>query len=221
LTFTAKGGTAVDWVIYGNAQGVGERTKNLLENTGTTINRHGVTFTKNADGTVLVNGTSTSNVCIFNVGDVTLEPDKTYIYTGCPAGGGDKTTYCLYFGGKDAHWADFGEGKTLPSVYQETTLSSRIIIYNGTVCDSLVFKPMLRPVDTTPDFIPYGYQIPLTISQQGQPDKNYDIYIGDSPLTEGETVSKTSTGQGIELFGGENTVSTTLYNKPEMKIKYK
>lgn len=48
-----------------------------------------------------------------------------------------------------------------------------------------------------------------------------DIYIGDSPLTKGETVSKTSTGVDIELFEGENTVSTTLYNKPEMEIKYK
>jgi hypothetical protein len=66
-----------------------------------------------------------------------------------------------------------------------------------------------------------GYYVPLTISQQGQPDKTYDIYIGDTPLTEGETVSKTSTGQDIELFEGENTVSTTLYNKPTMEIKYK
>jgi hypothetical protein len=49
----------------------------------------------------------------------------------------------------------------------------------------------------------------------------YDIYIGDTPLTEGETVSKTSTGVDIELFEGENTVSTTLYNKPTMEIKYK
>jgi hypothetical protein len=47
----------------------------------------------------------------------------------------------------------------------------------------------------------------------------YDIYIGDSPLTEGETVSKTSTGVDIELFEGENVVSTTLYNKPTMEIE--
>lgn len=68
---------------------------------------------------------------------------------------------------------------------------------------------------------PYGYQIPLTVSQQGQTDKSYNIYIGDSPLTEGETVTKTSTGVDIELFEGENTVSTTLYNKPTTEIKYK
>ena len=49
---------------------------------------------------------------------------------------------------------------------------------------------------------------------------DYTFYIGDTPLTEGETVSKTSTGVDIELFEGENVVSTTLYNKPEMKIEY-
>lgn len=50
---------------------------------------------------------------------------------------------------------------------------------------------------------------------------DYTFYIGDSPLTEGETVSKSSTGVDIELFEGENTISTTLYNKPEMEIRYK
>jgi hypothetical protein len=74
---------------------------------------------------------------------------------------------------------------------------------------------------TPTEYIPHGYQIPIAVSQQGQPDKTVDIYIGDSPLTEGETVTKTSTGVDIELFEGENTVSTTLYNKPTMEIKYK
>jgi hypothetical protein len=79
---------------------------------------------------------------------------------------------------------------------------------------------MLVKGSTAPStYIPYGYQIPLTVSQQGQTDKNYDIYIGDTPLTEGETVSKTSTGVDIELFEGENVVSTTLYNKPKMEIE--
>lgn len=62
-----------------------------------------------------------------------------------------------------------------------------------------------------------AYKIPLTISQTGQTDKNYNIYIGNSPLTEGQTVSNT---QEIEVFEGENTIDTTLYNKPVMEIKY-
>ncbi len=32
----------------------------------------------------------------------------------------------------------------------------------------------------------FGYQIPLTVSQTGQTDKNYDIFIGDSPLLSGD-----------------------------------
>ena len=142
---------ASDFTIYGN-DSIG---KNLLKNTGTTIERNGVTFTKNADGTVVVNGTSTSNGCIFFVGNVTLEPDKTYIYNGCPAGGGDQTTYCLYFGGRGADWADFGEGKTLPAVTESTTLSSRIVVYNGITVENLVFKPMIRPANTSSTFEPY------------------------------------------------------------------
>jgi hypothetical protein len=81
---------------------------------------------------------------------------------------------------------------------------------------------MLVKGSTAPTtYIPYGYQIPHTVSQTGQTDKTVDIFIGDSPLTEGETVSKQSTGVDIELFEGENTVSTTLYNKPTMTITYK
>lgn len=75
-------------------------------------------------------------------------------------------------------------------------------------------------VEVGETMITQGYRIPLQI-KQGATTKTADIYIGDSPLTEGETVSKTSTGQDIELFNGENTVSTTLYNKPTMEIKYK
>ena len=54
----------------------------------------------------------------------------------------------------------------------------------------------------------------LTYSQ------NYTFYI-DSPLTAGQSISKTSTGVDIATTEGENTISTTLYNKPEMTIKYK
>ena len=64
-----------------------------------------------------------------------------------------------------------------------------------------------------------GYQIPLLITS-GQQSTPHTIYIGDSPLTEGQSISKTSTGMEIALYQGENTISTTLGNKPEMKIDY-
>ena len=58
-----------------------------------------------------------------------------------------------------------------------------------------------------------------TATLYGVYTSNIPIYIGTDPLTEGETVSKTSTGVDIELFEGENTISTTLYNKPSMEIE--
>ena len=67
--------------------------------------------------------------------------------------------------------------------------------------------------------ITQGYRIPLQI-KQGAATKTVNFYIGSVPLTEGQSISKTSTGTEIALYQGENTISTTLGNKPEMKIGY-
>lgn len=85
---------------------------------------------------------------------------------------------------------------------------------------------MIRETTTSSDFEPYqigvgqsienGYIIPLSVN-----GNTINIPIGNSPLTAGEIVSKTSTGVDIELIDGENTITTPLYNKPEMTIKYK
>ena len=48
---------------------------------------------------------------------------------------------------------------------------------------------------------------------------DYTFYI-DSPLTAGQSISKTSTGVDIATVVGENTISSTLYNKPETSVTY-
>lgn len=218
--------------------GVGERTKNYA-NVETEATVAGVTFTVDPDaGTVTANGTATGRdanfAVLFNspgLPNNSTVPPGNYYFSGCPNGGGNSSYNCYLWdndtGARSKQWdgttdvdTDLGQGNCQVQInghQQNITLRIR----NGYIANNVVFKPMLRAADTTPDFIPFGYEIPLVVSQQGQPDKTYDIYIGDSPLTEGETVSKTSTGVDLELFEGENTVSTTLYNKPEMKIKYK
>ena len=216
LTFTAKGGNAVDWTIYGNSGGVGERTKNLLEITAETQTINGVTYTVNDDGTVTVSGTATadSNILLNNISGL---PQGNYILSG-EKDSSTTTVYPYVRGGGepakgdlDGTGVDFSMGNyTECKLYVARNFSGTVTV-----------KPMIRLANTSPEFIPYGYEIPLTISQTGQTDKHYDIFVGDSPLTEGESVSLTSTGTDIDLFEGENTVSTTLTNKPEMTIKYK
>ena len=88
---------------------------------------------------------------------------------------------------------------------------------NANIVPSDVTNIMLVNGSTAPStYVPYGYEIPLSVN--GTPQT---FYIGNSPLTAGQSISKTSTGVDIATTEGENTISTTLYNKPEMTIKYK
>jgi hypothetical protein len=238
LTFTAKGGNAVDWTISGNSGGVGERTKNSFEiipsdqtitETGTLI------FATNVEnGTITANGTCGSSISTVKQSFmVTPELAGDYYFSGSFNQTSSTSTFDAYMYDLTAHAFIQKWDGTTRSPYIKGTESQEVKlieghsteltfrVYKNTTVDNLVFKPMLRPADTTPEFIPYGYQVPITISQDGESDKSYEIFIGDAPLGEGETVSKTSTGIDIELFEGENTVSTTLTNKPEMTIKYK
>lgn len=114
---------------------------------------------------------------------------------------------------------DRGSGFTF-TLTESTTISLRFFtassLYQQDIDLTIPF--MLRKADTTPEFIPYGYQVPITVSQTGQTTKNHEIFVGQAPLTEGQSVSDT---QPIEVFEGEQTISTALTNKPVMTIKYK
>lgn len=122
--------------------------KNLLppdNNTSTTIN--GVTFTRNSDGSVLVNGTATANTHYITSKNFMLEDGKTYILSGCPNGGStstymlninqyyNKTSHILNNTGYDKEFTYALDSKNSNSIY--------IFIVSGTKCDNLLFKPMV------------------------------------------------------------------------------
>ena len=237
LTFTAKGGTAADWTISGNAQGVGERTENLFDcrknnnnYTDTTVagvrflfGNQSITLSQTANGRYpqqQIKGedgilTLAKNVQYYGKLYIDNAPESANIYMLLQAStdGSSYTTITTIRGAG----VTFTPNDDYTAYRWLFVAEGEGFTYNNTIVKFAIVEG-----STAPDhYIHYGYQIPITISQAGQTDKNYDIYIGDSPLTEGETVSKTSTGVDIELFEGENTVSTTLYNKPDMEIKYK
>ena len=216
LTFTAKGGNAVDWVIYGNDD---NGTENLFDG------NYQATFINMADHKY-------SDLNEGRTAVIQCDPNTQYtisVWSGCNR---------LVVGEFETepqinHTANILAYKTTIPQYTTITTGANVH-YIACYVSNQNNAPTISIVkgSTAPDhYIPYqqgvgeqrvdGYYVPLTISQQGQPDKTYDIYIGDTPLTEGETVSKTSTGQDIELFGGENTISTSLYNKPNTSVTYK
>ena len=122
--------------------------KNLLppdNNTSTTIN--GVTFTRNSDGSVLVNGTATANAQYITSKNFMLEDGKTYILSGCP-NGGSTSTYMLninqYYNNTSHVLNNIGYNQKFTYVLDSKNSNSiYIYIVSGTKCDNLLFKPMV------------------------------------------------------------------------------
>ena len=139
-------------------------TTNLLKPTLGTITKNGVTCTNNGDGTYTVstdkNGsTANSEFFLTNFLD-NIYQGKNFI--GCPSGGSD-STYTLNFGFYDSNktWIDFsgdiGNGSIIKELSKCPYIRPYISIKSGTVCDNLVFKPMLTTNlnATYDDFVPY------------------------------------------------------------------
>ena len=151
--------------ISGHTQATVVRVgKNLLKNNGQNQTINGITFTKNSDGSISVNGTSTGNVFYF-IADIVL-PSGTYILNGCPNGGGN-SAYSLRITEPTVH-ADFGSG-TQFTLSEETTVKVRIVFGGGggVTANNLIFKPMIRLSSVTDaTYAPYNGQT-VTISLNG------------------------------------------------------
>lgn len=134
-------------------------SKNLLPNTASTKTENGVTFTRNDDGSITVNGTAsaTTYCAIYKFSASETESLNGLILTGCPSGGSD-ATYSLcaqeeilpygYLG------VDYGDGVTLGS---SSLVSSVFIrIGSGTTVNNLKFRPQIRRASDPEGYVPYA-----------------------------------------------------------------
>lgn len=141
-----------------------ETTVNLLNPTLQTTTNNGVTCTNNGDGTYTVstdkNGaTANSEFFLTNFLD-NIYQGKNFI--GCPSGGSD-STYTLNLGFYDSNktWIDFsgdiGNGSIIKELSKCPYIRIYISIKSGTICDNLIFKPMITANlnATYDDFVPY------------------------------------------------------------------
>lgn len=121
-----------------------------------TTTRNGVTCTNNGDGTFTLNGTATSNIDF----TILLSQFKagTYKLVGCPQGGSyGETYYMLSYGPSyNPQAKDSGNGGNI-TLSNTTVIRTDISIISGTVCNNLVFKPMLTDdlSATYDDFVPF------------------------------------------------------------------
>jgi hypothetical protein len=116
--------------------------------------RNGLTLTKNPDGSFVLDGTATATT--YQTIQIPLSAG-TYILSGCPQGGGT-SGYSLFMGSPINKY-DTGSGIefTIAEDMNAPLIIPRVI--NGTECDNLLFKPMIRLASDTDDtFVPHTAQ---------------------------------------------------------------
>lgn len=120
---------------FGGGGSIGSVENLMVANLPTqTVN--GITLTNNGNGTYTVNGTATAD-CYFYHRDVKFNGIAKLV--GCPTGGASNKFYLV--ANVDNSWSamDIGNGANINGNVSNVCLTVR----NGTVCDNLIFKPML------------------------------------------------------------------------------
>jgi hypothetical protein len=140
---------------------------------------YGVTWTVNADGSITANGTATgvSTFIIAKKENFTL-PQGTYMLSGCSNGGSSDTYYCVMSVYNGNTWIteaiDFGAGRAFKtSGLTYTGIHIVLAVKAGTVCNNLVFKPMLNIGDTALPYEPFKEETIFQIPPKIQALDNY------------------------------------------------
>ena len=207
-----ESGTAVDYTVWGNtvADGdtvmyVGDKTNNLIpypyyESTKTV---NGITFTDNGNGTITANGTATADSRLlikYGTSLLTVDTSKSYVLSGCPAGGSTSTYLLLAFDNKSGY-GDLGKGAVFTPKTNKLELSIRI--YSGATVKNLTFKPQLEIGETATEYEPH--RAPSTAN----------IYL-DEPLKKSESINFGADNlPGLQLFEGSNVITAGTEVKPE------
>lgn len=222
-----------DYKIYGNIDGVGDKTKNLLDYrtmvVGESYESSGVTYTVTDDG-ITVAGTSTgysmtkrvSVKSILEVGKIyTLSPSYT------------KGVYVIFRSVKNGT-ADYSSTKTITG--EETLIEVYLQVNPETTVNNVVIKPQLEEGAKATTYEPYGYKIPINVNGESvniyldkQLYKNGDYvdymdYKQQSVFYYDESGNETKTSialPSIQTIKGTNIITTgTSISPSNIKVKY-
>lgn len=150
--------------------GVKVNSKNLIPypyaETQSTI--YGITVTYGEDGSVIFNGTATSNV-YFKVFERMKLPAGKYYLSGTPTEGGAKVAF-LYFFETDNPNTVYNAYTTngVSCSLSGTEYSGRIYIAKGITVENLVFKPQLELGTTATAYTPYVDLTAVKVSRYGK-----------------------------------------------------
>lgn len=173
--------------------------ENLLENKAITQTINGVTFTVNKDGSVLANGTATTNTTFKINNDIVPKNISNLILSGCP-NNGSKSTYDLKIElYKNSVWTkalyDFGNGVDTGDLSEYTSCTISITIRKDYNANNLIFKPKLEKGSIATPYSPYN-----------QGSVEIDV-VNKNWLTNFENINDTDSG--ITMIGNKDNVKVT------------
>ena len=122
--------------------------ENLLENKAITQTINGVTFTVNKDGSIMANGTATTNTTFKINNDIVPKNISNLILSGCPNNGSESTYDLKIELYKNSVWTkvlyDFGNGVDTGDLSEYTSCKISITIRKDYNANNLIFKPKLE-----------------------------------------------------------------------------
>lgn len=141
-----------------------------------TWSNNGITFTRQEDDSILVNGTATDDAYyVLSEGGEWYNPlveagitaPVTLILSGCPSGGGSSSYYLYYDTGAGNAHRNEGGNTTLRVTAEDLAVTGGwecyILIKQGVTCNNLVFRPRLEPIGTVR--LTHTFQDVLMISE--------------------------------------------------------
>lgn len=209
-----KGNKATDWTpapedTEAEIQAVDNKlTTNLLKPTLGTTEKNGVTCTNNGDGTYTLNGTASEDT-FFNLINIqtSLFSGKTIKIVGCPKGGDLYRGYSIWASDLSSiGGGDIGNGAVISIPSDEPKFKMDIQLKSGTVCNKLIFKPMLTTNlnATYDDFVPYTGDTGSLNSDVAEVRKDFDEHTHDYLSLSGDNCYTT-------IYGGGSTGSDDGY----------
>lgn len=219
----------VEFALYGKATQDGEPTPenpvdivvsgesyNLLENTASSLEKNGVTFTVNEDKSITVNGTATASTQFNIIGLSDFLKKGDYILSGCPSDGGEeKYRIDIRKFNENTIAKDTGNAKRF-TITEDVEYKVLIRIGSGVTLNNLTFKPMIRKASVKNDrYMPYGVGS-VEVKSVGKNLIDYP-YTNTTKTLNGITFTDNN---GIITANGTATANSDFHIKSRTSSKY-
>jgi phage minor structural protein len=214
LDFNSNGDNLVDWEIHGASGGVGD-----AYNLCSSIILNGSYSTSTGSW----NGYSSSWVATDT--KISVSPDTTYTFSMQNLLNTSVSAMVLeYDAGGNYLGYTYGSIPATGGGYSFTTKSTtskiHLQVVDGNISASDIGNFNLNSGSTQKPYVPYGkYGIPVTISDGT--NSTTTMFVVDTPLGEGDSISRTTEATEIATYEGECTLTVGTTVQPRVKITYK